>query len=317
MLDYSSSHLLDFSEYPDWLHALKEGKNEYVLQNYLRENKHLTHLSFFSSQLSDADLRIILTIVQKCPHIQSLDLANNCFTKEGLLFLAQRLPKMKLKELDISGNYTVGLDAIHALTRAVKSSDLEILKMNRISLHGGCDSIFSDLKESKVSQLEINTAELNPLDAQDIATHLVQYEHLQSLDLSSNALGNEGVTIITREASKLNLRHLDISYNQHTSGVLATLGKQLRDTTLTTVRYDGIPLPATPFAIVHSAVLFNQQYNQTGQLALAALDGEQLKLQENEFGQELPPEMAETVGEHATQSNTQKRAFMQGWSAKR
>jgi hypothetical protein len=313
MID-NSSHIFDFSDFPEWLSALKEGKNEYVLQTYFQKNKHFTQLSFSSCGLTDPDLKIILAIIQKCPHIQSLNLANNQFSKEGVLYLAGKLAKLELDELDVSGNYKVGCDAIEALVRAIKHSTLRILKLNRIPLNGSCDAIFKELKESRVVHFKMSTTALAASDAPAIATHLKEWANLESLDLASNLFGDEGIDLIIRAASKLNLRELNIGYNFLTSDILARLGQQFTDTSLTTVHYDGVDLPPAKHAILNSAVLFNAQYNQPAQLSLAAQAGGQLKLQEQETHTNLPPELAETIGSLSTESQTQKRAFMQGWS---
>lgn len=314
----ATSHILDFSEHEEWLASLKNGSNEYILRSYLNHNKHITHLSFFSCGLSDKDLKIILAVIQKCPHIQSLDIANNQFTADGIKLLANKLEQLHLKELDISGNYHAGIAAIHELTAQVSKTKLETLKLNRIMLHGGCRRIFADLQNSEsLRRLEMNTTGLDHADALDVAVGLNSCQQMRFIDLSSNSLIDASIDLITRHLScrdaTLMLNELDVSYNPLTPAVLSILAHNITDTTLTKILYDGLMLPPELLAELTAAVDFNQTHNEDAQLSKAFNEGDSLKVLEKCLSIPLPFDSAEDIAASVSQSSTQARAFLRGW----
>lgn len=101
MLSFNTNTLW-FSKQDEMLKLLKQGKNEYSLFLFLRQNKHFTRLSFESCGIQDHHLKIIMSVIKKCPHLRGLDLCNNFLTNSGISILVCELPKTKLTHLDVN-----------------------------------------------------------------------------------------------------------------------------------------------------------------------------------------------------------------------
>lgn len=314
MLD-SASYILDFSDYPDWLDGLKNKTNEYMMQCYLQQNPQFTHLSFFSCGLTDPDLKTILAIVQKCPHIVSLDLANNRFTDSGLKFFGSKLKNLAVRELNLSGNYQLSIPAIHQFLRHLPDSKLTTLKLNLINLHGGCGELFNYIGMSNVSDLEINSTALKAEDAAIIAQKLGACPKLLALDVSANLFNDADIALITSSLHATYLRRLNVSYNQLTPAVLTALARHVHDQAVTEILYDGVDLPAAPLALLDEATDFNQLHNKVEQLTEAFNQGINLRMLDPQPNSTLPTELIEMVSKFSTESTTQHRALLLGWQS--
>ncbi len=314
-MSYIEGNTLYFESQDAEVELLNKGEYELVLRNMLRENKAITALSFPCCRINDKALTIILNIIKNNKQITSLDISDNEFTDAGILSLAKMLPLTQLTKLNVRGNYKIEPELYVTLSGVVKNSAVNELDLSRIPLSTVIARIIRHLQGSKVTNLNLSTIAMGP-DVAKLCSDNLEDTSIKILDVSSNMLGDEAATHFVRAAKANKLHTLNIGYNNLSGQFVQILAEISRDSTLTSIEYDGTILLREALSAMKLSEAHNNEHNNAGQLSNAFLAGYNLRLLENaNKAIFLPAEIEERIAKEATSSATQMQALFKGWKA--
>lgn len=298
-----------FQKDDEQLQLLKQGRNEFLLLQFLRSNPTISQLTFYSCGLTDNDLKIILNLIKKCPHILSLNLSDNKLTDKGFGYIGQQLPHLGLHSLTLNGNIDVTNKGILDVARGVRQSSLHSLSLSRLLLRDCINDLISTLQGSNVEQLDVSTTGITEEQAFDIAMSLNKTA-ITVFNAESNLLKDDGTLVLIKFAKKL--RSLNISYNSMTGYALAEIAENVKDSQLTELNIAGTTLLPQALTNFTQVMAFNKTHNQPNMLSQAYLVGFTLYCMERQAQCTLPRDVAITIANFATQSNVQSDALVLG-----
>ena len=191
-----------------------------ILFNILLNCSNLKYLNLSRNKISNKGLDYTEDFFSNNSSLENLNISNNLLGEEGLSYFLLLIEKKKnIKKLDISYN---GIEK-HGI-----SSICDYIKLNNnlhyLSIGGNyiCDEgvkILIDFlinNESQIKYLSLENNNISKEKAEDISNLISKYHSLNSLNLKSNNLGNEGVEIIFSNPD-FKLSEIDISNNNLTS----------------------------------------------------------------------------------------------------
>ncbi|XP_065897457.1 uncharacterized protein [Dysidea avara] len=220
----------------------------------LTVNAQCSHCSLSSEGIVDAEVLIATSLLfnNNCTNVKDLDISNNRISDVGIFALSDLLMIYPLQKLNIACNHfsEIGVDAIiESLKQNVSLQELN-MSHNKIAVEG-CNKIAELILVNKTLQhLDISYCGIPEDGAINISkSYTASSKILQTLviswgddriiintaclfsncDLSRKAIGNSGTQIVINLLCKLNIKELDLSYNNITDDGVLTVCDFLKE----------------------------------------------------------------------------------------
>jgi len=151
--------------------------------------------------------------VPRCSHLRSLNLSRNFLSDDHISILAPAISKCsELKIMDLSWN-EIGNEGAIALSRSIPRSITELDISYNVIGQDGCNELFKLLEDpSHLRSLNLSGNFLSDDHISILAPAISKCSNLEIMDLSLNAIGNEGAIALSRSIPR-SLTELDMSYN--------------------------------------------------------------------------------------------------------
>ncbi|EGR31503.1 hypothetical protein IMG5_107210 [Ichthyophthirius multifiliis] len=194
-----------------------------TLSNLLKEDKYkyIDTLNLADNPISDNGMHLIKQIMENT-QIKHLNLASNMISESGFEIIVDELSKnQNLKSLDLGilegsiRKNSFGIDGAKCIAALIlQNKNIEIIKLydNDIGVQGG-DIIGTALKQNK--NLKNLTISENYLKSQGAEFILKSALFLESLDLGKNCIkSNAGISIRNYLQNNQNLKRLNLEFNE-------------------------------------------------------------------------------------------------------
>jgi serine/threonine protein kinase/hemoglobin-like flavoprotein/Ran GTPase-activating protein (RanGAP) involved in mRNA processing and transport len=166
----------------------------------------LQHLDLSQNGIGPAGVAV-LALSRKLGEIRRLCLAQNSIGREGLQLLLSSAGMEAVEVLDISSN-GVGANGAMALASSLLARRIRVLNLSNNDIGDtGLAALLGAPQLTGLSALDISQNDLTPSGIALLDGAALQ---LESLDLSSNPIGQKGAEVLNATIGHLRLRHLKV-----------------------------------------------------------------------------------------------------------
>nr|AAP92143.1 leucine-rich repeat protein N4C [synthetic construct] len=172
-----------------------------LLQGLLDPGTRLENLDLNESDLTEAGLKDLASVLRSNPSLRELTLSNNKLGDAGVRLLLQGLldPGTRLEKLDLDQTdlTEAGMKDLASVLRSNPSLRELSLSSNKLG-DAGVRLLLQGLLDpgTRLEKLDLNQNDLTEADLKDLASVLRSNPSLRELSLSNNKLGDAGVRLL-------------------------------------------------------------------------------------------------------------------------
>lgn len=153
----------------------------------------IVQLVLSGCKITEVGIRVLARALPKCPHLETLGLRQNRIG-DGILWLADALPKTGLTTLDLKSTFSDADTAplVKALAIALSTSQIKDLNLSFNAIGKEAMEIFASwLPKTRLTSLDVSINNVGSEGAKALAAVLL-HTKIVHLDLYDNNIGDQG-----------------------------------------------------------------------------------------------------------------------------